>query len=100
MAYLLVTLVIELRAGKIYSLYERTRKELGSPISLKSIISEEKRHLQEIDEILHREFAALDIREIIISDLCLAEDEIYADWLATIARELRVSQLSAATISL
>lgn len=47
-AYLLVTYAIELRAEKLYPLYDDALRKAGSPVRIKSILLEEKEHLQEM----------------------------------------------------
>lgn len=49
-AYLLVTLLVELRASWLYPAYQRALKAAGSRFSVRSIIGEEERHLADIRE--------------------------------------------------
>lgn len=48
LAYLYMTLVVELRATWFYNLYQDVLKELEQPINLKGLLAEEKRHLEGI----------------------------------------------------
>jgi hypothetical protein len=47
--YLWVSLVVELRAIWVYRLYQEALAAVKSPLSLKSIIAEEDRHLEDMD---------------------------------------------------
>lgn len=49
-AYLLVTYAIELRAQELYSIYDTVLRNAGSPVTIKSILLEEKEHLHEMQE--------------------------------------------------
>lgn len=53
-AYLLVTYAIELRAGELYPLYDEALKKAGLKVSVKSILLEEKEHLNEMIDGLHQ----------------------------------------------
>ncbi len=58
-AYLLVTLLVELRASWLYPAYQRALKAAGSRFSVRPIIGEEERHLADIREGMR----ALGLRE-------------------------------------
>jgi len=49
-AYLLVTYAIELRAEELYPIYDEMLRKTGSRIAVKSILLEEKEHLNEMRE--------------------------------------------------
>jgi len=49
-AYLLVTYAIELRAEEFYLIYDRVLRKAGSRVAVKSILLEEKEHLDEMKE--------------------------------------------------
>lgn len=49
-AYLLVTYAIEMRAGELYGIYDELLRESTSKVSVRSIIFEEKEHLNEMKE--------------------------------------------------
>ncbi|MBI3418931.1 MAG: hypothetical protein HY053_02200 [Proteobacteria bacterium] len=51
--YLWVSFIVELRAGWFYSFYEQALQEAKIPLSLKSIMAEEEKHLQEMQRHLH-----------------------------------------------
>ena len=53
-AYVLVTYVIELRAAELYPIYDEILKKNHSPITIKSILLEEKEHLKEMEDELSR----------------------------------------------
>ena len=47
-AYLLVTYAIEVRADELYPQYQQALTNINSPVTVKSIIAEEKNHMQEM----------------------------------------------------
>lgn len=49
-AYLLVTYAIELRASELYQIYDEILRKAGSRVGVKSILLEEKEHLNEMIE--------------------------------------------------
>lgn len=49
-AYLLVTYAIELRAHELYPIYDEVLRSIKSPVAVKSIVLEEKEHLEEMKE--------------------------------------------------
>lgn len=49
-AYLLVTYAIELRANEMYQIYDELLRKTGSRVAVKSILLEEKEHLNEMIE--------------------------------------------------
>lgn len=53
-AYLLVTYAIEMRASEIYPIYEEILRKSGSRVTVKSILLEEKEHLNEMKEGLQK----------------------------------------------
>lgn len=85
LAYLLTTLLIELRANIIYPTYESLLRKVGSPISIRSIIIEERRHLQEIEEMLKKRLSA-DMQRT-ITHLQRVEESIYRNWLGKISHQ-------------
>ncbi len=52
-AYLLVTYAIELRAEELYLIYDEVLRKVHSRVTVKSILLEEKEHLNEMIEGLH-----------------------------------------------
>ncbi len=49
-AYLLVTYAIELRANELYQIYDEVLRQVSSRVGVKSILLEEKEHLNEMIE--------------------------------------------------
>ena len=76
-AYLLVTYVIELRASELYPIYQQLLTQAKSPVSVRSILLEEKGHLQEME----KELAALQVSDGIIASCCAIEGELCGNWL-------------------
>jgi len=69
-SYTLVTYAIEVRAEKIYPLYEEVLREKNIPIYVKSIVLEEEEHLNEMRAALikyppHYEEGVLNLEEIL-----------------------------------
>lgn len=73
-AYPLVTYAIEMRAIHLYKTYENCLNE--QPISIKSIIREEKHHLAEIEAIMQN----LAISEEVKEAICLLEAPFFQKW--------------------
>lgn len=81
-AYYLVTYAIECRAGELYPLYETCLRKAHSKVTVKSILLEEKEHLDEMKEELCRipdgyTYAAI---------VCEYEADIYIKWIAAVER--------------
>ncbi len=53
-AYLLVTYAIELRAHELYRIYDEVLRKVGSKVAVKSILLEEKEHLNEMIKGLNK----------------------------------------------
>ncbi|MBS0645544.1 MAG: hypothetical protein JSR97_02995 [Verrucomicrobia bacterium] len=83
-AYLLVTYAIELRAEELYPLYQSALREAQSPISVKSILLEEKEHLNEMREGLAR----LPSGFLYAEHVCSFESQLCEKWLLAITKEL------------
>lgn len=82
-AYLLSTLAIETRALPFYQSYQQALSEHGLAISVKSILSEETRHLAEMKAQTVEDQALLPV-----IDRCLAiEKKLYNHWLASLEAE-------------
>lgn len=58
-AYLLVTYVIELRALELYTAYDAILREIGSKVTVRSILFEEKEHLREMQEGINPAYSDL-----------------------------------------
>ncbi|MBP9706068.1 MAG: hypothetical protein KBD78_00385 [Oligoflexales bacterium] len=55
LVYLVITYIIEIRAEDIYPRYQEHIKKLGFSINIRSLINEEKGHLQEMVDSLNQE---------------------------------------------
>ncbi len=78
--YFLVTYAIELRASEIYPLYQALLSQGKSPVSVRSILLEEKGHLEEMRE----QIAALRIDEQIVGAVCQAEGMLCQKWIESL----------------
>lgn len=87
-AYLLVTYAIELRAEELYPIYDAALRRQGSKVVVKSILLEEKGHLQE----MRREIEQLKINQDCVAMICRFESELCAKWLASLQLDLIASQ--------
>lgn len=83
-AYCLVTYTIELRAEELYPLYNEILRLYKSPISVKSIILEEKEHLEE----MRMEIAKLKNGSSHSDYICAIESELCFQWLKSLLSEL------------
>lgn len=79
LAYLLVTFAIELRADELYRLYDEVLKKIGSKVTVKSILLEEKGHLNEMREGLQKHPLGFVHAEAI----CAFEGALCQKWLAS-----------------
>lgn len=79
-AYLHVTYAIELRAEELYPLYDAVLRRAGSHVAVKSILLEEKEHLQEMREGLHQ----LPSGFIHAEQICAFESALYNKWLESV----------------
>ena len=78
--YPLVTYAIEKRAAKLYPIYQRVLKKLGSNITVMSIIKEEEGHLEEME----RELGDCPLRE----EVCAVEEKLFKKVWSEIAAEV------------
>jgi hypothetical protein len=86
LSYLFTTLLIELRANNLYPRYEKALRKSNSPITIRSIIAEEDRHLSEIQAMLRKEFAGdLDYAMGVLKEV---EERLYVEWLCSIVHGL------------
>jgi hypothetical protein len=81
-AYFLLTYAIELRAFELYPIYQKLLIQMESPVSVRSILLEEKGHLEEMRE----QIAALCVDEQIIASVCLLEGNLCRKWLEQVAQ--------------
>lgn len=91
-AYLLVTYAIELRADELYRIYDDVLKNAGSKVAVKSILIEEKEHLNEMIEGLHK----LPSGFIYAEQICAFEGDLCKKWLLSINRTIQVLHIPAA----
>ena len=83
-AYLLVTFAIELRAEELYPLYDEHLRKVKSKVAVKSILLEEKEHLEEMRKgISHLSFGAAYANQI-----CSFETELCKKWIEAVAKEI------------
>ncbi len=84
-AYLLVTYAIEVRAAKLYPIYDKLLKESDSPVSVRSILLEEKEHLHEMEVALaNYPFGPRDG-----AILCKLESALFTQWLTALGQIAR-----------
>jgi hypothetical protein len=82
-SYLLVTYAIELRALELYPLYDDALKIAGTKVQVKSILLEEKGHLQEIEDELKRSPYMAYAEQI-----CTIESKLCLRWLQAVKTQL------------
>jgi hypothetical protein len=73
----LVTYAIELRASEVYPLYQDLLVQRNSPVSVRSILLEEKGHLKE----MQAQIISLGIDEEVIASACQIEGTLCRGWL-------------------
>ncbi len=83
-SYLLVTYSIERRAEQLYPIYDELLRLSKSPITLKSILLEEKEHLNEMRAGLSQIPSGL----LYAEDICAIEEGLCSKWLKAIEREI------------
>ena len=83
-AYLLVTYAIELRAGELYHIYDSVLRKTGSRVAVKSIVLEEKEHLDEMKAGLEKLASGFTYAE----HICAVESSLCKSWLDSIARSI------------
>lgn len=84
LVYLLTTYAIEKRAFEMYPLYDNLLKQTDSPIRIKSILLEEKEHLQEMESAL----APWDKQKQLRKMACFFELQIYNQWVKRLHTQL------------
>ncbi|MDR3623528.1 MAG: hypothetical protein P4L16_00100 [Chlamydiales bacterium] len=83
-AYLLVTYAIELRADELYPIYDKVLRKAGSRVAVKSILLEEKEHLNEMKEGLKQ----LPSGFTHAAYVCAIESDLCKLWLAGVAKSI------------
>lgn len=87
LAYLYMTLVVELRATWFYNLYQDVLKELEQPINLKGLLAEEKQHLEGIYMQLSALGEDIDVSLPLLKSF---EESKYAALLAALERSAKI----------
>jgi len=85
-AYFLITYAIEMRASEVYPLYQNLLTQMGSSVSVRSILLEEKGHLEEMQE----QIAHFGIEKSIISSLYQAEADLCQKWLRKLKQNVLI----------
>lgn len=80
-AYLLVTYAIELRAEELYPIYDEALRKSQSRVAVKSILLEEKEHLNEMEEGLK----TLPSGFIHAAAVCAFESQLCQAWLKALS---------------
>jgi len=83
-AYLLVTYAIELRAEELYPIYDTILRKAGSRVTVKSILLEEKEHLNEMKEGLQK----LSSGFVHAEHICALESSLCKKWLEAVMAEI------------
>ncbi len=81
-AYVLVTYAIEKRAEQLYPSYEKLLRKSNSKVTVKSILLEEEKHLEEMEAQMEQwpyEFT---------ESACAIEEAIYSSWEEQISQEV------------
>jgi bacterioferritin (cytochrome b1) len=89
-AYLLVTYAIELRAEELYPIYDGVLRKAGSRVAVKSILLEEKEHLDEMKEGLKQ----LSSGFIHAEHVCAIESGLCNKWLDAVESDCHGGLLS------
>jgi hypothetical protein len=83
-AYLLVTYAIELRADELYRIYDDILRQYRSKVTVKSILLEEKEHLNEMREGIGK----LASGWVHVEKVCTMESMLCKNWLAAVSAEI------------
>jgi hypothetical protein len=75
--YFLVTYAIELRASEVYPLYQNLLSQAKSPVSVRSILRDEKGHLEEMQAAI----ASLGLDQQTLASVCQIEGTLCQKWL-------------------
>ncbi len=86
-AYLLVTYAIELRAEELYPIYHEVLREAGSRVAVKSILLEEKEHLEEMREGLSEVPSGFEHAK----QICQFENRLYNKWLEQLEQSIPIA---------
>jgi hypothetical protein len=83
-SYLLVTYAIELRADELYLIYDQALRKVRSRVSVKSILLEEKEHLNEMKEGLQQLPSGFAHAE----HICTIEGKLCMAWLDAVSKSI------------
>jgi hypothetical protein len=86
-AYLLVTYAIELRADELYQIYDEVLRKVGSRVAVKSILLEEKEHLNEMIEGIK----LLPSGFVHAQHICAIEGHLCEKWLNASMNDVSIS---------
>ncbi|MBA2727233.1 MAG: hypothetical protein H0U49_03560 [Parachlamydiaceae bacterium] len=89
-AYLLVTYAIELRAEELYTTYDLALRSNGSKVKVKSILLEEKEHLNEMIEAISQIPAGQESA----LEVCAMERNLCKLWMSKLMTELKLGGIS------
>jgi len=84
-AYVLVTYAIEVRATELYNLYHNILCQIDTKVRVKSIILEEKEHLDEMTGLIHQWSNGFNYAK----QICLFETQLCQKWLNAIEQEIQ-----------
>lgn len=85
-AYLLVTYAIELRADELYRIYDEILRKARSKVAVKSILLEEKEHLNQMIESLKQLPSGFEYAE----HICAIEGHLSKKWLDASMRDVSI----------
>ena len=88
-AYLLVTYAIEMRAEEFYPIYDEVLRQHHSKVAVKSILLEEKEHLEEMRTGLK----AMPSGFVYAEQICAIEEALYQKWINAVSEELSLTQV-------
>ncbi len=84
-AYLLVTFAIEVRADKLYPIYQNVLDNALSKVNVKSIIAEEENHLKEMKTQIA---AFTNEAQMMCSTVLEMEQNLFQNWLLNLQKEI------------
>ncbi|MDF2577888.1 MAG: hypothetical protein K0S74_1372 [Chlamydiales bacterium] len=85
LAYLLVTYAIELRAEELYPIYDSMLRQIRSKVKVKSILLDEKEHLNEMKIELEKHPFAFQYAQ----QACLWESQLCNQWILALNKDAK-----------
>jgi bacterioferritin (cytochrome b1) len=85
-AYLLVTYAIERRAEELYPIYDSVLQKSRSRVMVKSILLEEKEHLEEMKLGLKQ----IPDGDVYVEHVCAVESNLCKKWLVEISKDIKI----------